>query len=184
MVAWIEKKNVLFLIIFLAVIIVIMIYSNYSKNNEHLIGGCAGVSLDNLQECCNNYARGNNIELPTCVGNWIIESGNCSWKCEEESECQTDSDCPSIVCVSTPCYQNKCINGKCELEINKSEFCGSSTNFACSSDSDCKIGGCSSQVCQGKNEEDMITTCEYKDCYNSEKFNLNCRCENNKCKWD
>jgi len=63
------------------------------------------------------------------------------------------------------------------------EFCGWSTNGSCSSDSDCMSGGCSEQVCQPKNEEGVITTCEYKDCYSAEKYGLDCKCVNNKCQW-
>jgi eight-cysteine-cluster-containing protein len=61
-------------------------------------------------------------------------------------------------------------------------FCGRSTFAPCLSNSDCKIGGCSGQVCEGKDER-SITTCEWKDCYNAEKYNLTCQCINNKCQW-
>ena len=30
-----------------------------------------------------------------------------------DKECETDSDCPVISCITTPCPQNKCISGKC-----------------------------------------------------------------------
>jgi len=63
------------------------------------------------------------------------------------------------------------------------EFCGWSTNGSCSSDPDCMDGGCSGQVCQSKNEEEVITTCEYTDCYSAEKYGLDCKCTNNKCQW-
>ena len=92
------------------------------------------------------------------------------------------------------------IKGKVSLKIEKSfydasakisaseksskdeKFCGSSTLASCNSNSDCKIGGCSSQVCQGKNEE-ITTTCEYKECYDAGKYNLDCKCVNKKCSW-
>jgi len=64
------------------------------------------------------------------------------------------------------------------------KFCGTSTYGSCEINSDCKIGGCSSSVCQSKNEEDSITTCEYKDCYNNKKYNMQCVCKNNKCQWN
>jgi eight-cysteine-cluster-containing protein len=63
------------------------------------------------------------------------------------------------------------------------EFCGSSTYGNCASDSDCMNGGCSGQVCQSRNEEGVITTCEWKDCYSAEKYGLSCKCTNNKCQW-
>ncbi len=62
-------------------------------------------------------------------------------------------------------------------------FCGSFTYGGCSSDLDCLTGGCSGQVCQSKNEELIITTCEWKDCYDDTKYGVTCGCVNNKCLW-
>lgn len=61
-------------------------------------------------------------------------------------------------------------------------FCGSSTSASCSSDLDCKKGGCSNQVCEGKNEN-TTTTCEFRECYDATKYNLSCKCVSNKCQW-
>jgi eight-cysteine-cluster-containing protein len=63
------------------------------------------------------------------------------------------------------------------------DFCGRSTNGQCSSDADCITGGCSGQVCQSKNEEPIITTCEYRDCYNPQPYGLTCGCKASKCQW-
>jgi len=46
-----------------------------------LIGGCAGVSLEYLQECCDNWALENDILHIQCVGEWEIKNNQCSWKC-------------------------------------------------------------------------------------------------------
>jgi len=51
--------------------------------DEKMIGGCAGVSLDNVQECCNNWADENSIVRIQCVGEWEIKDNDCSWKCQE-----------------------------------------------------------------------------------------------------
>jgi eight-cysteine-cluster-containing protein len=63
------------------------------------------------------------------------------------------------------------------------DFCGWSTYGKCSSDSDCTAGGCSGQVCQSKYEEPVITTCEWKDCYDASKYSLKCRCIDGRCQW-
>jgi len=63
------------------------------------------------------------------------------------------------------------------------EFCGSSTNGGCASNSDCITGGCSGQVCQSKNEEGVITTCEFKDCYVAKNYGFECKCTDSKCQW-
>lgn len=67
--------------------------------------------------------------------------------------------------------------------IREGGFCGYSTNGQCNADNDCITGGCSGQVCQSKSEEPMITTCEYRDCYNAKDYNLTCGCKNNQCQW-
>ena len=64
-----------------------------------------------------------------------------------------------------------------------SEFCGMSTLGACESDADCVIGGCSGQICSSKNEGEISTTCEYRDCYDAEKYGFDCVCVNHTCTW-
>jgi len=70
-----------------------------------------------------------------------------------------------------------------EIPQPKESFCGTSTSGQCSADSDCTSGGCSGQVCQSKSEEPMITTCEYRDCYNAEEYGVKCSCANGACAW-
>ncbi len=70
-----------------------------------------------------------------------------------------------------------------QIQTKVSGFCGSSTNGACSTDSDCMKGGCSGQVCQGKSEEPIITTCEFRECYDSVRYGVSCGCVSNKCQW-
>lgn len=78
----------------------------------------------------------------------------------------------------------KCVNNRCAAVPSPgTEFCGGSTSGFCSSSDDCVKGGCSSQVCQSKNEESAITTCEYKECYNPDIYNLECKCIDSKCEW-
>ena len=67
--------------------------------------------------------------------------------------------------------------------IDLGEFCGTSTNAECMVDNECTVSGCSSQVCQGVNEEPVITTCEYRECYDKEVYNVKCGCVNSKCQW-
>ncbi len=63
------------------------------------------------------------------------------------------------------------------------DFCGWSTYGECSSDADCSEGGCSGQVCESKNEEPTITTCEWMDCYDSKAYGVRCKCIEGKCQW-
>lgn len=68
------------------------------------------------------------------------------------------------------------------IEVEKDGFCGLSTFSYCEKDDDCKIGGCSGQVCMGINEN-LFTTCEYRSCYDYRKYQMECKCFNNKCQW-
>ena len=70
-----------------------------------------------------------------------------------------------------------------EKTLTLEEFCGWSTYGNCSSDSDCTSGGCSGQVCQSKYEEPVITTCEWRDCFDASKYGLKCRCIDGRCQW-
>ncbi len=78
-------------------------------------------------------------------------------------------------------------NGKEEIIIlstnfEKNKFCGWSSYGECVNDSDCRRGGCSKQVCESKNEG-VITTCEWKDCYDAKKYGKKCQCIKGKCQW-
>ncbi|MEM5879352.1 MAG: eight-cysteine-cluster domain-containing protein [Candidatus Aenigmatarchaeota archaeon] len=69
-----------------------------------------------------------------------------------------------------------------QLTLALEPFCGWSTYGSCSKDSDCQAGGCSGQVCE-RLGEGTITTCEFKECYVAENYNLTCQCISNKCQW-
>lgn len=64
-------------------------------------------------------------------------------------------------------------------------FCGSSIKSACKVDTDCVVGGCSNQLCYSIYDNPMqdITTCEYQNCYDAKKYNLECKCFNQQCQW-
>ncbi len=53
--------------------------------------------------------------------------------------------------------------------------------YECTKDSDCKIGGCSGQLCIPK-DESGITTCEWKEEYACYKL-TECKCINHSCSW-
>ena len=69
-------------------------------------------------------------------------------------------------------------------QIPREEFCGRSTMSYCTSDLDCVRGGCSASICQAKADEQMLTTCEYRDCYDASRYGLTCGCFSGKCQWD
>ena len=63
-------------------------------------------------------------------------------------------------------------------------FCGSSMEGYCETNSDCVVGGCSSHVCGNLNEMgDLVTTCEFRECYRANVYGVSCGCFENKCAW-
>lgn len=62
-------------------------------------------------------------------------------------------------------------------------FCGFSTYGRCTKNDDCIKDGCSGQVCRSIYEERIITTCEWRECYDASKYGLSCRCVNRVCAW-
>lgn len=88
----------------------------------------------------------------------------------------------NLVCVGEKCESSSSGGGSVD-EGETTQFCGISTQASCNLNSDCKEGGCSGQVCEAKNES-IVTICDYKDCYNADKYGLSCKCVSGKCKWD
>ena len=67
---------------------------------------------------------------------------------------------------------------------DKSGFCGISIGSKCNSDKDCMTSGCSSQVCQGRNEEPLATICDMRDCYVASNYGVECGCVDSECQWN
>jgi eight-cysteine-cluster-containing protein len=61
-------------------------------------------------------------------------------------------------------------------------FCGWSSGN-CATDSDCRAGGCSGQVCESAGDPPTFTTCEWRSCYDAGSYALSCGCVNRKCRW-
>jgi eight-cysteine-cluster-containing protein len=61
-------------------------------------------------------------------------------------------------------------------------FCGSSTHAECETDDECVAGGCSGQLC-GHEDEDLISTCEWRACYETDRPGLACGCYDGECQW-
>ena len=46
--------------------------------DEQIIGGCGGVALEHVQECCGRIMGEPDID---CLGKWTVEAGRCKWEC-------------------------------------------------------------------------------------------------------
>jgi eight-cysteine-cluster-containing protein len=146
-------------------------------------GGGAKLSLTEARkiaegsDCAKKGTLTKKITYNNVTGTW--------WFDLEMREEYRTKDC-NPACVVAEETKTAEINWMCTGLIPspiKEPFCGTSTNGSCTEDADCITGGCSGQVCQGRTEEPVITTCEYRDCYRATDYGLGCKCVDNKCQW-
>ncbi|MEK6982181.1 MAG: eight-cysteine-cluster domain-containing protein [Candidatus Micrarchaeota archaeon] len=160
------------------------------------IAGC--LELSNPTNITKNDTKNySNVSIPL---KYIVKD-----YCESDSDCVRQTSCcdcglgqyvnkynlennscngPRCMCP-TMLSKGVCLSNKCTAVPIKEEiiFCGRSTNGSCINNADCVKGGCSGQICQSKSE-DAITTCEYRECYDSKVAGVSCGCLNDKCQWN
>lgn len=159
-----------------------------TKTCDYGIAAC----IDSSQQCpdfCGGIAG--NLEI-VCKDNQCVQITRPASTCTTDADCKYGAEwCVTGACV--PCDnsgqvctiacllvepRNGCQPCKCQTS-----FCGWSSNGPCASDADCTTGGCSGQVCQSKNEEPIITTCEWRDCYSAQVYGVTCGCIDKQCRW-
>ena len=87
-------------------------------------------------------------------------------------------------CISPDALVAACRAGECVAELREEGgFCGHSTLGSCTSDADCRTGGCSGQVCESVTEPPTGTTCEWRQCYDDERHGVGCGCIDGQCAW-
>jgi len=106
----------------------------------------------------------------------------------QQPECQPNQPhCMCAIMLSKgACEGNRCVAVsayQASGPTGPSGFCGASTNATCSTDSDCMKAGCSGQICQAVSEKPVITTCEYRDCYDAAAYGVKCGCASGRCQW-
>ena len=95
---------------------------------------------------------------PRCLGP-PARMGTCPQDCEK-MECETNTDCPQISCITTPCPQYSCINGECVLPKCGNGICEESEKQCGMMCPSC-APGTPLEECQCK--EECIYTCP-QDC--------------------
>ncbi len=150
---------------------------------------CGSLSGGARDDCC--LLKNADVPHIVCAGAWkyVPQLDDCMYVCSDEYEfkcpnglryCQDGSlslPDPYNNCRFTPCTGDK------PRTTTLQGFCGSSTGAPCKTDEDCTAGGCSGQVCAGVDEGDLVTTCEMRDCYDNERYGLECGCAGGKCMW-
>lgn len=124
----------------------------------------------------------------------VMLISSCTISNFEEVQNNKVTDFDSCVAAGNPVmesYPRQCRCGDQTFTENIKEsiepserFCGTSSEDPCETNEDCITGGCSGSICQSKNTEPTFTTCEYRDCYNAEAYKMECKCAENKCKWN
>ena len=77
------KKQIIVIVVLIAIILIIGGY--FLLKPEDVEGGCFTIPDDNpaKQECCENWARENNVGAPNCVYFWQVIEGECTAMCED-----------------------------------------------------------------------------------------------------
>lgn len=153
---------------------------------------CSGFGGNLDVQCINNQCQQvnlNNVKYCDVDSDCVRKKACCDCgfgdyvnkKYQEDVVCKAEC----LAACATRESVGKCINHQCTAIplTSSTDFCGTSTFGSCSTSSDCIKGGCSSQVCQSKSEEPVVTICDMRDCYNADAYNLKCECVNNKCQW-
>lgn len=166
------NKSLLFRILIFAILVIIGISLFYLFQSIKLRHPSSSVNETPISS--------NDIELPNPASVYCLKQGG-------KLEIRKDKDEGEYgVCVfsdGTECDEWAFFKGECKKKEVNEGFCGISTFGSCLKSLDCLKAGCSGQICQSKKEEPIITTCEYKDCYNSGKYNIECQCLNRQCQW-
>ena len=71
----------------------------------------------------------------------------------------------------------------CAVEDTSTDKEVPATEAECQTNNDCVKGGCSGTICQSKDTEPIMTTCEWLPGYACYK-GINCACINGKCQWE
>ena len=144
-------------------------------------GAC--VACDNSGVFCDLYCKNGMIDRRNGCQPCICRRDYVP--CLSDEACGDGQICDRSECLSCcPGSTGACILACCGKCVDKlGGFCGWSSNASCASDADCMTGGCSGQVCQSINEEPVITTCEWTECYSAEAYGVICGCINATCQW-
>lgn len=179
----IQTKPVL--VVFLVVIAAVAVYSMLLKPSlidySCIIGSCSTVEKD--RAIAENYIV-SSIQYREFGGSSLVEKNFSSIAGGHEFSYYFESSSQNIrgfdVVISV---ESGSVESSSFIEILKEGFCGRSTMSYCVNDLDCVKGGCSGSICQAKADEQVLTTCEYKECYSAEIYGLSCRCTEGKCQW-
>jgi len=148
-----------------------------------LISGCVQETADriSIQEAKSIAEASVCITEGNLTDSYVYNENTNTWWIDLDAQ---KEGC-SPACVVSEETNAAEINWRCTgLMPPNEDFCGTSTEGVCDSDSDCVTDGCSGQVCRSKSEESVITNCVALECHDNEKYGLECGCFSGKCKWD
>jgi len=141
----------------------------YANLLGHIVCGVGGLN----RNYCPNDCNGVNIpeETTTSTTPWVVQP-------------PVDVEPPIITPPTTipPTTTTKSTSSGYPVDVLLNGFCGQQTSSSCKIDTDCKVSGCSGEICQAVTDKKYVSTCEWKSCY-TKASNIYCGCNGGKCQW-
>lgn len=131
-----------------------------------------------------------NIFIPMVFGIMIVVLAFMVSTLVKENKTVTDFEsCAKAGYLIMESYPAQCKTpeGKMFVQIIPTplpqDYYGSSTFGNCGQTSDCTVGGCNSEICQGKQEGGKVSICIAPDKPVASKLGYRCQCVEQKCMW-
>ncbi len=147
--------------------------------------GCATGGCPAGQKCDLNAGCGPSAcSCDAATGGWICTADCGGGTCVPDPQACGDKTCPTgQVCCNASCGictppGGACIQIACDNRTPASGQCVRNSNDSCTSDSDCKPGGCGGELCYNPAVSGGISTC---DCVQAPA--VSCGCVAGKCTW-
>lgn len=179
----IQMKPVL--VVFLCIVAAVAVYSLLLKPQIGDYYCAAGLcsSLESDRAIAQSHIT-RSIQYREFGGSSLVEKNFSSIAGGHEFSYYFESSAQNIVGFNVVIsVESGSVESSSFTEVLKEGFCGRSTMSYCINDLDCVRGGCSGSICQAKTDEQVLTTCEYRECYNPELYSLSCSCVDSRCQW-
>jgi eight-cysteine-cluster-containing protein len=70
-----------------------------------------------------------------------------------------------------------------EEQAESEDYYGRSTNYSCTTDTDCEVNGCGMEICKGTAEEELFSICIAQEKPLPDEAGYTCGCVSSGCAW-